>query len=421
MRFTFVHAADLHLDTPFEGLGRVNPQLGERLRDASLDAFDDLVELTIDRRADFLVIAGDVYDGADRGVRAQLRFLRGLKRLAFAGVRVFVVHGNHDPLDGWSAIRAWPPNVTLFGAADVEAHAVERQGERLATIYGISYPRRDVTENLALRFRRGSEPGFHVGLLHCAVGAVGDHARYSPCTVDDLRAAGMDYWALGHVHDRRVLAERDPWVVYPGNLQGRSIKPTEQGAKGATVVHVVDGVVDRLEFVPCDRARFAEVEVDLAGVRTLPDVTASCLDALTQLRAAHPTGDLIARVRLVGRTAARADLRRSPDTPERLLQALRDELERGPAPLWCESVRDETRAELDVDAIRGRGDFAAAVVQRADALAADEARRAEFLDAHLDGPSASAVAPAPDFAAQQRLLDSALELALDLLERREPA
>ena len=107
MRFCFVHAADLHLDTPFRGIGQVNARLGERLRDASLDAFDDLVQLTIDRRAEFLLLAGDVYDGADRGVRAQLRFLRGMKKLAFEGIPVFVVHGNHDPLDGWSAIRCY--------------------------------------------------------------------------------------------------------------------------------------------------------------------------------------------------------------------------------------------------------------------------------------------------------------------------
>ena len=421
MRFTFVHAADLHLDTPFEGLGRVNPQLGERLRDASLDAFDDLVRLTIERRADFLVIAGDVYDGADRGVRAQLRFLRGLKRLAFEGIRVFIVHGNHDPLDGWSAIRAWPPNVTLFGSNEVEGHPVERDGERVATIYGISYPRRDVTENLALRFQRGSEPGLHIGLLHCAVGAVGDHALYSPCTVADLRAAGMDYWALGHVHDRRVLVERDPWVVYPGNLQGRSTKPSERGAKGAMVVHVDGAVVDHVEFVPCDRARFVEVEVDLTEALTLPDIEASCLDVLARLRTANPAVELIARVRLTGRTPVHRDLRRAPDTPERLLQTLRDELEQGPSPVWCESLRDETRAELDLDAIRRRGDFVAAVVQLADTLAADDARLAAFCGHHLDGLAHADVAPLSEAGAQRQLVASALDLALDLLEAQEPA
>lgn len=421
MRFCFVHAADLHLDTPFEGLGRVNPELGDRLRDASLDAFDDLVRLTIERQAEFLVLAGDVYDGADRGVRAQLRFLRGLKKLAFEGIRVFVVHGNHDPLDGWSAIRAWPANVTLFGAAGVEAVALTRDGERLATVYGMSYPRRDVTENLALRFHRAPAPGLHIGLLHCAVGSVGDHALYSPCTVDDLRLAGMDYWALGHIHDRRILAEPAPWVVYPGNLQGRSTKPSERGAKGATVVHVDGSVVERVEFVACDRARFVEVEVDVSGAPGLPEVEAACLDALARLRTEHPGVELIARVRLTGRSAVHRDLRRSGGTPEHLLQALRDELEHGPSPVWCESLRDETRAELDLDAIRRRGDFASAVLQLSDVLSDDDARLAAFCEEHLAGPADADGYPAAGSVAQRRRVASAVEIALDLLEAQEPS
>src|SRR4051794_940456 len=146
--FRFVHAADLHLDTPFEGLGRTSPEVAAALRDASLAAFDALVDLALREQAAFLVIAGDVYDGAERGVRAQLRFLRGLERLSGAGVEVLVAHGNHDPLDGWSAIRAWPAGVHVFGCNVVESVAVEREGAVLATVHGISYARRDPGENL---------------------------------------------------------------------------------------------------------------------------------------------------------------------------------------------------------------------------------------------------------------------------------
>src|SRR5262245_51374847 len=124
--FRFVHAADLHLDTPFEGLARTSPEVGAALRDASLQAFDALVELTLREDAAFLVIAGDVYDGAERGVRAQLRFLGGLRRLSEAGVQVLVTHGNHDPLDGWSAIREWPAGVHVFSPEVVEQVPVER-------------------------------------------------------------------------------------------------------------------------------------------------------------------------------------------------------------------------------------------------------------------------------------------------------
>src|SRR5260370_25061087 len=116
--FRFVHASDLHLDTPYEGIGRVDPEVAAALRDASLEAWDALVKLTIDREADFLVLAGDIYDGSDRGVRAQLRFLRGVEELSRRAIQAFIVYGNHDLLDGWGAIRSWPTAVTIFGAGE---------------------------------------------------------------------------------------------------------------------------------------------------------------------------------------------------------------------------------------------------------------------------------------------------------------
>src|SRR6476646_5865043 len=122
--FRFIHAADLHLDTPFATIGRVEPEIADRLRDASLEAFDGLVSLALDRQASFVVIAGDIYDCADRGVRAQLRFLRGVERLGDRGIPVFVAHGNHDPLDGWSAVRRVPDNLVVFGGEAVETHTV---------------------------------------------------------------------------------------------------------------------------------------------------------------------------------------------------------------------------------------------------------------------------------------------------------
>src|SRR6185369_2743883 len=136
-KFCFVHAADLHLDTPFASIGRAAPEIAERLRDASLGAFDALVRMAIEREAAFVVFAGDTYDCADRGVRAQLRFLRGVERLGDRGIPVFVAHGNHDHLEGWSAVRRVPDNLVVFGGEAVETHTVARSGATLAQVYGI--------------------------------------------------------------------------------------------------------------------------------------------------------------------------------------------------------------------------------------------------------------------------------------------
>src|SRR5262249_55314702 len=138
-KFCFVHAADLHLDLPFASIARAAPKIADRLRDASLDAFDALVRMAIEREASFVIFAGDTYDCADRGVRAQLRFLRGVERLGERKIRVFVAHGNHDHLEVWSALRKRPDHLAVFGSEAVESHTVMREGVPLAQVYGISY------------------------------------------------------------------------------------------------------------------------------------------------------------------------------------------------------------------------------------------------------------------------------------------
>ncbi len=286
----FVHAADLHLDTPFQGLHSTAPDVARRLADASLEAFDNVVSLAVERRARFVVLAGDIYDGPVRGLRAQIRFRRGLERLSEEGISAFVAHGNHDPIDtGWSAVRSWPRLVHIFGAQRPSVERVVLDGEQVATVQGISYPRRDVQENLSLLFEKPVGPGPHIGVLHCNVSGAGlgthagrpagsagwsAHADYSPCSLADLTSRGLDYWALGHVHTRCVLAggAGEPFVVYPGNTQGRSPAAPERGAKGAMVVHADGSQILDVEFVPCDAVRFADVEIDLADAADLPDV-----------------------------------------------------------------------------------------------------------------------------------------------------
>ena len=416
-RFRFIHASDLHLDTPFEGIRQVAPQVADALRDASLEAWDALVDLTIEQEAAFLLLAGDIYDGAERGVRSQLRFLRGLERLTQRGIQVFVVHGNHDPLDGWSAIQRFPDGVKVFGT-EVDAAPVEHGGERVATVYGISYPTRDVTENLALRFRREPGPGLNIGLLHCNAGNNPEHAPYSPCSLDDLRAARMDYWALGHIHQHQVL-DRDPWIVYAGNLQGRSPKHSEQGEKGAVVVEVQGGRVQGVRFVALDRVRYITFSQDVSEAQGLPDVARELRASATKHRAAHPGRGLVLRATLTGRGGPHGDLRR-PGAIEELHEDIRGDAEGERPFLWWESIRDETTGALDRDAIRARGDFSAELLNVSQALMSEQGGpgTAAFLAAH-DEPLRRAgrrLLPDVDPVNATELLREAEALALELLE-----
>lgn len=417
----FGHVADLHLDTPFKGLGQVDPWLAEQLREASLSAWDNVVRECLERALDFLVIAGDVYDGEQAGTRAQIRFLHGVRRLADAGVEVFVVHGNHDPRGGrWPAVREWPAGVHVFGHEDVEARVVERHGRAVAVVAGMSFPTQHVTENLARRYRRTPADVFHIGLLHCNVGSDPAHDPYAPCSLDDLAEAGMDYWALGHIHARRVLREARPAVVYPGNPQGRHAH--EGGARGFYVVDASAGGGASLEFVATDLWRFAAVSLDLADrrLRSVAEL-ADALAAAALRELAHSDGrGLLLRAAVGGRGPLHADLAR-PGVLAQLTRQLRDEAREDGLRLWWDEISDETRAPLDRAVLAAREDFVGDLLRQSDAWAAEPGavvrpvleRLAAFRGLGLllrDGGIEGLLADAP------AIVSEAEALALDRLE-----
>ncbi len=420
--FCFIHAADLHLDTPFQDVHGLPAFVADALREASLQAFDSIVELALERKAAFVVIAGDVYDGPERGLRAQAHFHRGLSLLAGEGIPSFVVHGNHDPVTtGWSAVSSWPEGVTIFGADSVGLVPVERDGSVIATVQGISYATRETTENLSLRFRRPAGPGLHIGLLHCYLEGTVGYDAYSPCSLDDLRRARLDYWALGHIHTRRIIAgtgPRDPWIVYPGNSQSRSPKPSEQSAKGVVVVHVREGVVGEVEFVPCDRVRFEEIECPIEGLADFPSLVERLVDLGNERLAAAEGRSVILRVRLVGPGELHSILAR-PGASDDLLRELREGASDLRPFCWWDEIKDATRGIVDREEIRRRGDFAADLLELAESVRLDPAFRSELaarLVAEAPRPFTGALdAIVSDDERLARLLDEATSLALDLV------
>ncbi|MEO7652755.1 MAG: DNA repair exonuclease, partial [Bryobacteraceae bacterium] len=413
-RFRFVHAADLHLDTPFEGVGKVAPEVAGRLRDASLEAFDNLVEFTMQSGAAFLILAGDVYDGAVRGVRAQLRFFRGVERLAERHIPVFVVHGNHDPLGGWSAARDIPSNLHVFGSAAVEARVVTKGGSDLATIYGISYARAEMAENLALRYERQDSAGPHIAMLHCSAGTFAGHEAYSACSIDDLTRAKMDYWALGHIHQHLYLAEGRPWIVYPGSLQARSAKSSEHGAKGAILVEVADGAIENVRFEALDRIRYAAIAIDISATADFVALQKAIGVEADELRTACDGRDALATVTLTGRGPLHYDLRREGTAAE-VLRDVRESLSDMTPFVWVDRLIDRTKGTLDRAAIESRGDFSSDLTRVTRQLLSDPDALSVFYDqqaAPLERPSVRkwlAEVPSGDVA---ELLSSAEEFAL---------
>ncbi len=362
MGFRFLHAADLHLGSPLLGLAQKDGDVAARFARASRDAFEDLVTRALEEEIAFAVIAGDVFDGDWRDASIGLFFNRQLARLANRGVPTYFLRGNHDADSVVTRSLTWPDSVVEFSTRRPETHRLEAL--RVA-LHGRGFPRREVAENYAVDYPEPVPGWFNIGVLHTACGRAG-HENYAPCTAAELAAKGYDYWALGHVHAFEIVS-RDPWIVYPGNLQGRSVR--ECGEKGAVFVDVADGRVDGVRRVATDRARWAEVVVDAEA----HDDEASLMRAVEAAVRPHADGAegrmLAVRVSFAGvtplhaRLLADAELR---DKTEAAAQRCGDDV-------WLERLRVATTQparRVDEAALAGL-DLAAAL----EASAGDAALR----------------------------------------------
>lgn len=298
MDFSFLHAADIHLDSPLHGLSRYDGIPADEVRGATRAAFDRLIRYAIEERVSFVVLAGDLFDGEWRDMGTGLYFARAIGRLADADIPVFILKGNHDAASALTSTLPWPGNVRVFGARQPETFRLEDLG---VALHGQSFSNPHITDDLAAGYPAPVPNAFNIGVLHTALAGHANHAPYAPCSIAGLQAKGYDYWALGHVHDFSV-ASWEPPIVFPGNLQGRNIRET--GSKGAVVVEVRDGVVADLRPMELDVLRWARVEADCSGVVDIDSVHGKVRDALSDAYASTAEGrPLIVRVTLAGETA----------------------------------------------------------------------------------------------------------------------
>ncbi|TDB37636.1 MAG: DNA repair exonuclease [Actinobacteria bacterium] len=406
----FIHAADLHLDAPFGGIDAQDSRVRDALAASTYRALDALAAACIERGADFLVISGDVYNQAERRVRSQLAFAKAAATLEHAGIPVFVVHGNHDPASGWSAGIAMPHNVHVFADDRVERVAYERDGEAVCALYGRSYRRAAETANLASGFKREIGDVVAIGVLHTNVGGRPGYDDYAPCTLDDLRAAGMDYWALGHIHKPEVLSQ-SPYAVYSGCPQG--LDPTQSGPRGCYEVVIDDGTVETT-FLPLAAIEWRYAEVDLSRASRLDDVRDAIAESV-DAALADATTPVIVRLDLTGRCDVHTPLQ-TAGALAAIVDDARDEalgLERW---AWIDRVRDRTRPSIDLEALRSAEDFTGDVIRLADDLLEDSAQGHAFVDevaaTLLDRVGDPGLVPdAPDILARAR--DLALDRLLD--------
>jgi len=360
----FLHAADIHLDSALHGLERYEGAPVEEIRGATRRAFDNLIELAIDEEVAFVLLAGDIYDGDWKDYNTGLYFMERLGRLRDADIRVFMVAGNHDAASQISKHLRLPDNVTLFSTKKPEKVILD---DLSLAIHGQGFASRAVTDDLSLAYPQGDPQLFNIGLLHTCLDGKPGHEPYAPCTVDGLRSKGYQYWALGHVHKCEEVSE-EPWIVFPGNIQGRHIRET--GPKGCTLVTVENGEVAEVEHRDLDVMRWSLCGLDVMGCETVDEIYEQVREGLQATLDAAEGRPVAVRLVLKGACSAHTRLHADREHWIQEYRALATGL--GGAGVWLEKVSIKTRPSVSLDQVLARDDALGGLLRAIRAMEMDD-------------------------------------------------
>jgi len=349
--FRFLHAADIHLDSPLLNLARYEDAPIDAFRNATRQAFDNLVQVAIEERVAFVLIAGDLYDGDCRDFNTPRWFRNKMEELEASGVRAFVIQGNHDAESRMkTAFRLQlPDNVHLFGTNEPETVLID---DLQVALHGQGFATAAISEDLSAGYPAPRRGWLNIGMIHTNCGAVEGHDNYAPSSAEALVAKGYDYWALGHIHKRHVVHEAAPWIVYPGNIQGRHVN--EEGAKGCTLVTVEGGRIAAVQHRELDVVRWERCDVDATDCRDAAEVLTSTGHAIQDALTRAEGRMLALRLRIVGTSASHFHLcSHAMHWQEQVQQELVDRFDDR---VWLERVELRTRPAMDVDALAARDD-----------------------------------------------------------------
>ena len=370
--FNFIHAADIHLDSALHGLERYEGAPVEEIRSATRRAFDNLIELAIDEQVAFVLLVGDLYDGDWKDYNTGLYFVERMGRLRDASIRVFIVAGNHDAASQITKHLRLPDNVTLFSTRKPEQVVLDDLG---VSICGQGFATRAVTDDISQGYPQGDPQLLNIGLLHTCLDGKPGHEPYAPCTVDGLRSKGYQYWALGHVHKREEVSQ-DPWIVFPGNIQGRHIR--EIGPKGCTLVTVNAGEIVVVEHRDLDVMRWSICELDASAAETVDDIYEQVREGLQSALDAAEGRPVAVRLVLYGACSAHPKLHAERERWIQEYRALATGL--GGAGIWLEKISIKTRPAISTDEVLARDDALSGLLRAIHDMELDSSVLAELAD-----------------------------------------
>lgn len=403
-RVTFIHAADLHLDSPMSGLKHLPPSIFKKLQESTFEAFTKIVDSAIFHNVDFIILAGDLFDGEDRSIRAQTRFRKEMERLAECGIAVYAVHGNHDHMDGRWAHLPLPENVHIFSHEVEVAKHIAENGTSVH-LYGFSYPKRHVAERMIDQYSRENGADLHIGILHGSFEGSSDHAQYAPFRINDLLEKDFDYWALGHIHKREILISQPP-VIYPGNIQGRNRKET--GPKGCYLVEL-DSSGAKTEFLEAAPVIWENAEIDASKSESYQEIYELCLSLIEEKRQ-NRKGTII---NLTLNDVGLSDHELRSITNGELLESLQEEEAEEESFVWISGLAVNEKRMWNKEKLAHESDFFSELFKTAGHFA-EGSESALFLYAH---PLARRFLGELTKDDKQRIAEEAEALLVDLLHK----
>ncbi|RWI16733.1 DNA repair exonuclease [Mesorhizobium sp.] len=412
MAFRFIHTADIHLDSPLRSLALRNPGLAELVGDASRQTFIAVVDLCLAEQVDALVIAGDLYDGDQTSMKTARFLAAQMMRLHQAGIRVYVIRGNHDAMSRITKQLVLPDTVTIFGG---RCQSVVQHGSGVdVTFHGLSFASPKAPDSLLPKYAGPQEGVANIGIMHTSLAGSPGHDVYAPCSVADLHGHGFDYWALGHIHVRQVHSGAST-LVMPGIPQGRDIN--EAGEKSVTLVTIRDDRSVEIEERLTSVAQFERVSVDLTGAAEWGEAVIRIRAGLEQAREEARSRYLVARLGLVGTSPLSWSLMRDRD----LAVAEAEQAAEQVGDTWVEKLE----LDLSAPAVADTDNVADPTLELAQSMRANagsEAFRAEARDFILkmiaDLPPDARGFAGRDEAGLDRFLDDVLAGSVDLVTAR---